>query len=158
MNTTETIAQNQLPIRVLIVDDYYMVRQGLIALLNIFDEFEVVADAKDAQAGVILAQCLKPDVVLMDIVMPGMDGVEATRLIRESCPDTQVIVLTSFSDDQTIKNAIKAGAISFLMKNVSVDGLAQAVRKAHQGQSTFAPEAARALLAATRHPAEMAMT
>jgi NarL family two-component system response regulator LiaR len=142
-------------IRVLVVDDHNMVRKGLIILLENFDDFEVVGDAGDGQTGVMLAQRYKPDIVLMDMSMPGMDGVNATQLIRESCPDTQVIALTSFSDDATIQNALKAGAISYLMKNVSVDELAQAVRKAYQGKSTLAPEATQALISATRRPPEI---
>jgi len=142
-------------IRVMVVDDHHMVRKGLIVLLENFDDFEVVGDAGDGQAAVMLAQRYKPDVVLMDMVMPGMDGVAATQLIRQSCPDTQVIALTSFSDDSTIQNALKAGAIGYLMKNVSVDEVAQAVRKAHQGKSTLAPEATQALISATRRPPEI---
>jgi len=142
-------------IRVLVVDDHHMVRKGLIVLLENFDDFEVVGDAGDGQAGVMLAQRYKPDIVLMDMIMPGMDGVTATQLIRDSCPDTQVIALTSFSDDQTIQSALKAGAISYLMKNVSVDELAQAVRKAHMGKPTLAPEATQALISATRRPPEI---
>ncbi len=142
-------------IRVLVVDDHHMVRKGLIALFDNFDDFEVVGDAGDGQAGVMLAQRYKPDIVLMDMIMPGMDGSTATQLIRDSCPDTQVIALTSVSDDATIQSALKAGAISYLMKNVSVDELAQAVRKAHQGKSTLAPEATQALISATRRPPEI---
>ena len=142
-------------IRVMVVDDHHMVRKGLIVLLENFEDFEVVGDAGDGQAGVMLVQRYKPDVVLMDMVMPGMDGVAATQLIRQSCPDTQVIALTSFSDDSTIQSALKAGAISYLMKNVSVDEVAQAVRKAHQGKSTLAPEATQALISATRRPPEI---
>jgi len=142
-------------IRVMVVDDHHMVRKGLIVLLENFDDFEVVGDAGDGQAAVMLAQRYKPDVVLMDMVMPGMDGVAATQLIRQSCPDTQVIALTSFSDDSTIQNALKAGAIGYLMKNVSVDEVAQAVRKANQGKSTLAPEATQALISATRRPPEI---
>ncbi len=142
-------------IRVLVVDDHHMVRKGLIVLLENFDDFEVVGDAGDGQAGIMLAQRYKPDIVLMDMSMPGMSGVDATQVIHDTCPDTQVIALTSFSDDSTIQNALKAGAISYLMKNVSVDELAQAVRKAHQGKSTLAPEATQALISATRRPPEI---
>ncbi len=142
-------------IRVLVVDDHHMVRKGLIVLLENFDDFEVVGDAGDGQAGIMLAQRYKPDIVLMDMSMPGMGGVEATQAIHDTCPDTQVIALTSFSDDSTIQSALKAGAISYLMKNVSVDELAQAVRKAHQGKSTLAPEATQALISATRRPPEI---
>ncbi|MBI1280504.1 MAG: response regulator [Anaerolineaceae bacterium] len=139
----------------MVVDDHHMVRKGLIALLENFDDFEVVGDAGDGQAGIMLAQRYKPDIVLMDMLMPNMDGATATQLIRESCPDTQVIALTSSSEDALIQSALKAGAISYLMKNVSVDELAQAVRKAAQGKSTLAPEATQALISATRRPPEI---
>lgn len=142
-------------IRVLVVDDHNMVRKGLIVLLENFDDFEVVGEAGDGEMGVTLCQEYQPNVVLMDMIMPGMDGIEATTIIRETCPDTQVIALTSFSDDLTIQGALKAGAISYLMKNVSVDELAEAVRKANGGQPTLAPEATQALIAATRRPPEV---
>jgi len=142
-------------IKVLVVDDHNMVRKGLIVLLENFDDFEVVGEAGDGKTGVLLCQQYKPDVVLMDMIMPVMDGIEATTTIRELCPETQVVALTSFSDDATIQNALKAGAISYLMKNVSVDELALAVRKAHEGQPTLAPEATRALIAASRRPPEV---
>ncbi|MBL8117296.1 MAG: response regulator transcription factor [Anaerolineae bacterium] len=142
-------------IKVLVVDDHNMVRKGLIVLLENFDDFEVVGEAGDGKTGILLCQQYKPDVVLMDMIMPVMDGIEATSTIRELCPETQVVALTSFSDDATIQNALKAGAISYLMKNVSVDELALAVRKAHEGQPTLAPEATRALIAASRRPPEV---
>jgi len=142
-------------IKVLVVDDHNMVRKGLIVLLENFDDFEVVGEAGDGKTGILLCQQYKPDVVLMDMIMPVMDGIEATTTIRELCPETQVVALTSFSDDATIQNALKAGAISYLMKNVSVDELALAVRKAHEGQPTLAPEATRALIAASRRPPEV---
>ncbi len=139
-------------IKVLIVDDHDMVRKGLIVLLENFDDFDIVGDAGSGEVGVRLCQQHQPDVVLMDMVMPGMDGVATTQLIRQSCPDTQVIALTSFNDEITVQNALKAGAISYLMKNVSIDELATAVRKAHGGQSTLAPEAAQVLISATTRP------
>jgi NarL family two-component system response regulator LiaR len=140
------------PIKVLIIDDHYMVRRGLIALLENFDDFSVVADIGDARIGAELCNQYRPDVVLMDIIMPGMDGIAATKIIREQCPDTQVIALTSYHDEVRVQDALKAGAIGYLMKNVSVDELAQAVRRAHQGQPTLAPEAAQALITATVRP------
>ncbi|MCC7207988.1 MAG: response regulator transcription factor [Anaerolineae bacterium] len=139
-------------IKVLIIDDHYMVRRGLIALLENFDDFIVVGDVGDARIGVEMCNQHRPDVVLMDIVMPGMDGVSATRAIRSSCPETQVVALTSFHDEERVQEALKAGAIGYLMKNVSVDELANAVRRAHQGQPTLAPEAAQALISATVRP------
>jgi two-component system, NarL family, response regulator LiaR len=142
-------------IRVLIVDDHDMVRTGLIVLLENFPDFEIVADTGSAQMGVAICQREKPDVVLMDMVMPDMNGAMATRLIKENDPEVQVIVLTSFSDEMMIQDALKAGAIGYLMKNVSVDELANAVRRAFQGQSTLAPEAAQALISMTTRPPEI---
>jgi NarL family two-component system response regulator LiaR len=139
-------------IRVLIIDDHDIVRQGLIVLLENFDEFEIIGDVSDARRGLELCVEQCPDVVLMDMVMPVMDGITATKLVREKCPTTQVIALTSFNDEENIQKALKAGAISYLMKNVSVDELANAVRKASRGQATLAPEAAQVLIAAATRP------
>jgi NarL family two-component system response regulator LiaR len=142
-------------IRVMIIEDHDLVRQGLIVLLENFDDFEIVASVNNGRVGVDAAKHHQPDVVLLDMVMPEMDGVTAAGLIRESCPNTQVIALTSFSDEQTIQNVLRAGAISYLMKNVSVEELASAVRKARQGHPTLAPEAARALISASARPPEI---
>ena len=139
-------------IRVLIVDDHDMVRQGLIVLLENFDDFEVVGDVGDGQAALDLCYRDAPDVVLMDMVMPGLNSIDAIRTLRERHPQTQVIALTSFNEEATIQNALRAGALSYLMKNISVDELATAVRKAHRGQSTLAPEAAQVLISATTRP------
>jgi two-component system, NarL family, response regulator LiaR len=139
-------------IRVLIVDDHDMVRKGLIVLLENFDEFSIVGEAGDGEAAVDIVRQHKPDVVLMDMLMPRMDGISAIKIIRQVCPDTQVIALTSFNEPENVQNALKAGAISYLMKNVSVDELANAVRKAYRGQSTLAPEAAQVLISATTRP------
>lgn len=140
-------------IRVLIVDDHYMVRKGLIVLLeNFAEEFDVVGDAGNAEDALYLAKQLQPHVVLMDMLMPEVDGVEATQNIRNECPNTQVIALTSYSEEDQIQRALKAGAISYLMKNLSVDELANAVRKAAVGQSILSPEAAQVLIRATTRP------
>lgn len=139
-------------IKVLIVDDHDMVRKGLIVLLENFEDFEIVGDAASGEAGVRLCQQRQPDVVLMDLVMPGMNGIATTQAIRQNYPDIQVIALTSFNEENTVQEALKAGAISYLMKNVSVDELATAVRKAYVGQSTLAPEAAQVLISATTRP------
>ena len=140
-------------IRVLIVDDHDMVREGLQVLLNSFEEFEVVADASDGEIGVALCNRLHPDVVLLDMVMPVMDGLTAAARIKTVSPDTHIIALTSFDDERSVHEALKAGVTSYVMKNVSVDELAHVIRKAHQGQAVLAPEATRALIrAATRPP------
>jgi NarL family two-component system response regulator LiaR len=139
------------PIRVLLVDDHAVVRSGLAAFLLAFDDLELVGEAGGGEEAVRLCEQVQPDVVLMDLVMPGMDGAAATRAIRERCPQIQVIALTSFKEDELVQGALQAGAISYLLKNVSADELAEAIRAAHAGRPTLAPEAARALVQAASH-------
>ncbi len=140
------------PIRVVLVDDHAVVRSGLGAFLLAFDDLELVGEAGGGEEAVRLCEQVQPDVVLMDLVMPGMDGAAATRAIRERCPQVQVIALTSFKEDELVQGALQAGAISYLLKNVSADELADAIRAAHAGRPTLAPEAARALVQAASHP------
>ncbi len=140
------------PIRVLIVDDHKMVRRGLRAFLLSFEDFELVGEAGDGQEACTHCQLLQPDVVLMDLVMPQMDGVVATQTIRTHCPQTQIIALTSFPEEAMVQDAIRAGAISYLLKDVDADELARAIREAYRGRSTLAPEAAQALIHATTRP------
>ena len=140
------------PIRVMIVDDHNMVRKGLVVLLEDFEDLHVVAEAGDGEYAVNLCHGACPDVVLMDMIMPRMDGIAATRAIREVCPNTQVIALTSFSDEDHVQEALKAGAIGYLMKDVSGDELANAIRRAHKGESTMSPEATQILIRATIRP------
>lgn len=142
-------------IRVAVVDDHAMVRQGLLVLLENFDDFELVGDASNGEAAVELCADTRPDVVLMDMIMPGVGGVKATKLILSRWPDIKVIALTSFNDEEDVQNALKAGAISYLIKNISIDDLADAIRRAYHGQSTLAPEAAQALINATTRPPEI---
>lgn len=139
-------------IRVMIVDDHAVVRSGLGAFLLAYDDLELVAEAGSGEQAVRLCESKKPDVVLMDLVMPGMDGAAATQAIRAKCPHIQVIVLTSFKEQDLVQGALKAGAIGYLLKNVSVDELAEAIRAAHAGRPTLAPEAAQALIQASREP------
>ena len=140
------------PIRVLLADDHAVVRSGLAAFLLAFDDLELVGGAASGEEAVRLCRRMQPDVVLMDLVMPGMDGVAATRAIRERCPQIQVIALTSFREEQLVQGALQAGAIGYLLKNVSADELANAIRAAHAGRPTLAPEAAQVLIRATRKP------
>jgi NarL family two-component system response regulator LiaR len=142
------------PIRVMLVDDHAVVRSGLGAFLLAFDDLELVADAGSGEEAVRLCQQVQPDVVLMDLVMPGMDGAAATHAIRESCPHIQVIALTSFKEKELVQGALEAGAIGYLLKNVSADGLADAIRGAHAGRPTLAPEAAQALIQTATQPAQ----
>ena len=139
-------------IRVLLVDDHAVVRSGLSAFLLAFDDLELVGEAGSGEEAVRLCERLQPDVVLMDLVMAGMDGATATRAIREHWPQVQVIALTSFKEKELVQGAMEAGAIGYLLKNVSADELADAIRKAHAGRPTLAPEAAQVLIQATRQP------
>ena len=139
-------------IRVLLVDDHAVVRSGLGAFLLAFDDLELIGEAGGGEEAVRLCEQLEPDVVLMDLVMPGMDGAAATRAIRERCPQIQVIALTSFKEKELVQGALEAGAIGYLLKNVSAGELAGAIRAAHAGRPTLAPEAAQALIQATREP------
>jgi two-component system, NarL family, response regulator LiaR len=139
-------------ISVLIVDDHDMVRKGLMVLLADFDDLHVVGEAADGQSALDFCQKQHIDVVLMDMLMPRMNGIDATKRIRDVCPDTQIIALTSYNDDENVSKAFKNGAIGYLMKNISGNELANAIRRADQGQSTLAPEAAQALISATTRP------
>ncbi len=141
-------------IRVMIVDDHAMVRTGLATFLEVSDDLDLVGQATNGQEAVELCEQFQPDVILMDLVMPEMDGVTATRIIRERWPQVQVIALTSFQEKELVQDALQAGAISYLLKNVSMDDLAEAVRAAHAGRATLAQEAIQALIrAASQGPA-----
>jgi NarL family two-component system response regulator LiaR len=134
------------PIRVMIVDDHDMVRKGLATFLKVNADLELVAEARDGQEALQMCAQVRPDVVLMDLVMPEMDGTAATRIIRERWPEVQVIALTSFQEQELVREVLQAGAISYLLKNVTVEDLAQAIRSAYSGKSTLAPEATQALI------------
>lgn len=143
----------------MIVDDHAVVRSGLSAFLLAFDDLEHVGDATGGADAVSKCISLRPDVVLMDLVMPDVDGAEATRRIKEACPEVQVIALTSYKEDDLVQGALKAGALSYLLKNVSADELAGAIRAAYAGRPTLAPEAAEVLIkAATESPEEDGLT
>jgi len=143
---TETTFQ---PIRILLVDDHAMVRRGLATFLMVFDDLELVSEAENGLDAIQRCAETRPDVVLMDMVMPEMDGASATRAIRQQFPQVQVIALTSFKEGELIKNALEAGAIGYLLKDVSADELARAIRAAHSGRATLSPEAAQALVETT---------
>ncbi|MEZ4677902.1 MAG: response regulator transcription factor [Caldilineaceae bacterium] len=140
-------------IRVMIVDDQAVVRSGLSAFLSIYDDLHLVGEANDGAKAINLCGQLRPDVVLMDLVMPNVDGAAATLAIRKHYPHIQVIALTSFKEDDLIKRVLEAGAIGYLLKNVSADELADAVRAAHAGRPTLAPEATQALIRQARQGA-----
>ena len=143
-------------ISVLIVDDHRVVRQGLRDFLELQDDIEVVGEAATGEEGVKLARDLLPDVTLQDLVLPGIDGVEATRQIKATSPSTRVIVLTSFADGDKVFPAIKAGAISYLLKDVQPEELARAIRAAQRNEAVLHPEVASKLMAEfnTVRPAE----
>jgi NarL family two-component system response regulator LiaR len=134
------------PIRVLLVDDHGMVRKGLITYLKNKPDLEIIGEARDGREAVEQCEKLEPDVILMDLVMPELNGVAATRLIHQRWPQVQVIALTSFQDKELVQDAFQAGAIGYLLKNVSGDELADAIRSAHAGRPTLAPEAVQALV------------
>lgn len=137
------------PIRVLVVDDHTVVRRGLIFVLQTFDDLLPVGEAGSIDTAVRRCSLDKPDVVLMDIKLAGdRDGIIATQIIRERFPEVQVLVLSSFYDPDLIRQAIKAGAMGYLLKDVSTDDLAQSIRLVHSGKMTLAPEAAQALMGA----------
>ncbi|MCL5960626.1 MAG: response regulator transcription factor [Chloroflexi bacterium] len=141
------------PIRVLIVDDHAVVRSGLAAFLLAFDDLELAGEAASGAEALRLCAQAQPDVVLMDLVMPEMDGAAATRAIRQAHPNVQVIALTSFKEEGLVQGALQAGAIGYLLKNVSSNELASAIRAAKAGRPTLAPEAASALInTVTRSP------
>lgn len=134
------------PITVLIVDDHAVVRHGIRALLEAEGDFTVVGEVGSGGEAVLLAADLAPDVVLMDLLMPEMDGVEATRLLKQRSPRSQVIVLTSYHEDEQIFPAIRAGALSYLLKGVGLEELTEAVRKAARGEATLHPHVAARLV------------
>ena len=148
------------PIRVMVVDDHAMVRRGLATILKVFDDtskdtgrpLQLAGEAENGAAAIQLCGEILPDVVLMDMVMPEMDGATATRAICERYPQVQVIALTSFKEGDLVKNALEAGAIGYLLKDVSADELARAIRAAHAGRATLSPEAAQALVETANLP------
>lgn len=133
-------------IRVLIVDDHGMVRKGLVAYLSNHEDIMVVGEARDGCEAISLCEQLHPDVLLMDLVMPEMGGVAATRAIHQRWPQVQVIALTSFQEKELVQDALQAGAIGYLLKNVTGDDLYQAICRAYAGRPTLAPEAIQALI------------
>lgn len=134
------------PISVMLIDDHRVVRQGLRDFLELQDDIDVVGEASSGEEGVKLARELLPEVVLMDLVMPGIDGVETTRRVKAASPSSRVIVLTSFADDDKVFPAIKAGAISYLLKDISPEELAHAIRAAQRNEAVLHPEVAAKLM------------
>ncbi|HEU0074805.1 MAG TPA: response regulator transcription factor [Dehalococcoidia bacterium] len=141
-----------MPIRILVVDDHSVVRQGLKMFLGLDPELEIVGEAENGAEAVKMAAELSPDVVLMDMLMPVMDGIEATKAIRASMPDTEVIALTSVLEDAAVVGAIKAGAIGYLLKDTQSDELRRAIKAAAEGQVQLSPQAAARLMREVRTP------
>lgn len=140
-------------IRILIVDDHAVVRSGLSAFLTVMPDLEMVGEAENGEQAVVRAELLKPDVILMDLMMPVLDGVGAIRAIKGKFPAIQILALTSFQEDELVQSALKAGAIGYLMKNVSARELAAAIRAVKDGKMTLSPEAAQALVHVTQNAA-----
>jgi len=136
-------------IRVMLVDDHMIIRRGLAACILEYDDLELVAEASDGLEALQACERVQPDVILMDLLMPRMDGATATQAIRERYPDVKVLMLTSSKESEPIQNALKAGAIGYLLKDVSAQELVSSIRVVYQGHSALAPEAASALLKAT---------
>jgi NarL family two-component system response regulator LiaR len=130
------------PITVLLVDDHAMVRMGLRAFFSTLDDLVVVGEAATGEEAVALVQQHAPDVVVMDLMLPGMDGVQATQRVKKASPRTQVIVLTSYHEDEHIFPAIRAGALSYVLKDIDPDDLAEAIRRAHAGEAVLHPRVA----------------
>ncbi len=139
-------------IQVMLVDDHNVVRSGLATFLRAYDDLELVGEAKNGLEAVNLCRIKKPDVILMDLMMPEMDGIAATRAILSANPEIKIIAMTSFEEEKLVQGVLAAGAISYLLKNVTSDELANAIRAAASGKSTLSPEAAKALIQATRPP------
>jgi NarL family two-component system response regulator LiaR len=143
MDTPQTI-------QVMLVDDHNVVRSGLATFLRAYDDLELVGEAKNGLEALDLCHKTKPDVILMDLMMPEMDGIAATRSILADYPDIKIIAMTSFEEEELVQGVLAAGAISYLLKNISSDELAKAIRDAASGKSTLSPEAVRVLVQATR--------
>ena len=146
------------PIRVFLVDDHEVVRRGLRAYLDMLDDIVVVGDAPDGEAaldgiGALAAQGVPPDVVMMDLLMPGVDGIMATSMVKEKHPDVEVVALTSFAAQEKVHAALQAGAMGYVLKDADVDEVAAAIRAAHRGEVHLSPAAASQLAKALRSPA-----
>lgn len=157
MNTNQTGGSRKIwkritTIRVMVVDDHAVVRSGLRAFLSTFEEFQFVGEAENGLEALRLTRKFSPDVIVMDLLMPEMDGPTAIRLIRQQHPAIQIVVLTSYHDGGLVQEALQAGAVSYLLKNVAADELARAIRAACQGRAILSPEAAEALKCTASRP------
>jgi NarL family two-component system response regulator LiaR len=145
----------QKPIRVMLVDDHTVVRSGLAAVLATCDDLVLVGEAGDGEEAVRVCERAQPDVILMDLLMPKMDGVAATRAILKTWPHIKIITLTSFKEKEYVEGALKAGATGYLLKNVSAEELLAAIRRAVSGQPSLSPEAAQVLIKRVNEPSAL---
>jgi NarL family two-component system response regulator LiaR len=136
----------------MLVDDHTMVRRGLATILKVFDDLQLVGGAENGEEAIQRCAEALPDVILMDMVMPGMDGVSATHAIRQKFPQVQIIALTSFKEGKLIQNALEVGAIGYLLKDVSADDLVRAIRAAHAGHTTLSPDVAQVIVETANQP------
>jgi NarL family two-component system response regulator LiaR len=143
---------DQTPTRVMIVDDHGMVRKGLMSYLKNRPDILVVGEARDGREAINLCEQLQPKVILMDLLMPEMDGVEATRTIHKHWPQIQIIALTSFQEKELVQNALRAGAIGYLLKNITGEELVEAIRSACAGRLTVAPEVTQSIIMENQNP------
>jgi two-component system, NarL family, response regulator LiaR len=141
-------------IKVLLVDDHMVVRSGLSTVLSVYDDLKLVGEGGNGEEAIQLCERLQPDVVLMDLIMPKMDGMTAIRIIKERWPKIQIIALTSFKEKEHVEGALKAGANGYLLKNVSADELVNAIRKAASGQPSLSAEAAQVLIQKINEPSK----
>ncbi len=144
--------ETQTPIRIAIVDDHAMLRKGLAVFLMSYPDLHLVGEAANGKEALVVCAEKQPHIILMDLLMPIMDGITATRMIHANFPDMRIIALTSFGEERLIKDVLAAGAISYLFKKVSADDLAKAIRAAHNGISTYAPEVTDILVQALQKP------
>lgn len=143
------------PIKVMIVDDHTVVRSGLGAVISISEGIELVGEAENGEEAVRFCEQIQPDVILMDLLMPKMDGVEATKIIHEKWPHIHVIALTSYKEKEYVEGVLKAGATSYLLKNVSADELLAAINGALEGKPSLSPEAAQVLIQTVNEPTKL---
>ncbi|MFP4321688.1 MAG: response regulator [Anaerolineales bacterium] len=141
------------PIRILIADDHDVVRRGLVVFLKAFPDFELVGEARNGQEAIQQALHTQPDVVLMDVMMPKLNGVQATAHIMHAAPHIRILVLTSFQDRALVHDAVRAGAVGYVLKDAPIDDLADNIRAVYAGETALSAEATRALMQATRQPA-----
>jgi len=142
-------------IRILITDDHAVVRNGLGSFLMVYEDFELVGEAKNGEQAVKFCDLTPPDIILMDLVMPGMGGAEAIRLIKQKNPQIQILALTSYKEKEQVQSALQAGAIGYLLKDITANELANAIRMAHAGKPTLAPEAVEVLVHASLEPDQL---